>query len=331
MNECNPVCNQVDGPKLIIKITITTSSLNHQWDTSEHYSLEVVTTDNVIANIKAENYYGARHGLETLSQLFSSHDNVLLMVKNAYIDDKPIYSHRGLLLDTARNYLAIDVIKKQIQAMAASKLNVLHWHATDTQSFPLDLPKVPQLASYGAYTPNKVYTKDDMQSVIAYAKLHGIRVLIEIDAPSHAGNGWQWGRKENLGDLAVCINQQPWRYFCIQPPCGQLNPVNENVYKILKKLYGDLMDLLPKGEVFHMGGDEVFFPCWNSSSEILQFMKKNGWGISVDDYLKLWGYFQERALQEFDAVVGDSTTPIILWSSDLTEPEIIEKYLNKNR
>lgn len=71
------------------------------------------------------------------------------------------------------------------------------------------------------------------------------------------GNGWQWGPESGLGDLAVCVNQQPWRSYCIQPPCGQLNPANHNLYSILRNIYKDLKDVLPDGETLHMGGDEV--------------------------------------------------------------------------
>jgi hexosaminidase len=53
------------------------------------------------------------------------------------------------------------------------------------------------------------------------------------------------------------VNQQPWRKYCIQPPCGQLNPTNPNLYRVLRDLYRDILDVFPLGEAFHMGGDEV--------------------------------------------------------------------------
>lgn len=93
--------------------------------------------------------------------------------------------------------------------------------------------------------------------MINYAKLRGVRVIIEIDAPSHAGNGWQWGAEAGFGNLAVCVNQQPYRSYCIQPPCGQLNPINPNLYNVLKDLYADIIDMTADNELFHMGGDEV--------------------------------------------------------------------------
>lgn len=82
---------------------------------------------------------------------------------------------------------------------------------------------------YGAYSEDQVYTQNDAVHIIKYARLRGIRVLIEIDGPSHAGNGWQWGPAAGLGNMTVCLNVQPWRKFCVQPPCGQLNPFNENM------------------------------------------------------------------------------------------------------
>lgn len=102
-----------------------------------------------------------------------------------------------------------------------------------------------------------MYSSHEIAQIIEYAKLRGIRVIIEIDAPAHSGNGWQWGEQAGLGKLAVCVNQQPWRNYCIQPPCGQLNPANPNVYGVLRDLFQDLIQLLPPGEAFHMGGDEV--------------------------------------------------------------------------
>lgn len=78
----------------------------------------------------------------------------------------------------------------------------------------------------------------------------------------------------------------------MQPPCGQLNPVNLNVYEVLRSIYIDLLTSLPAHETIHMGGDEVHFGCWNSSTEIVDYMYNNGLGRTNEDFLKLWGDFQ---------------------------------------
>lgn len=169
--------------------------------------------DRVIVNIVSYSVYGARHALETFSQLITNNECApgLMVIDSVQIEDRPIYRHRGLLLDTARNFLPVADIKRTISAAAASKLNVLHWHITDSQSFPLEIPAIPQFTEYGAYGPDQVYTPKDIRRVIQYGKLRGVRVIIEIDSPSHVGNGWNWGEPFGLGNLAVCVNAQPWR------------------------------------------------------------------------------------------------------------------------
>lgn len=80
-----------------------------------------------------------------------------------------------------------------------------------------------------------------------------------------------------------------------------------------------------------MGGDEVFFPCWNATEEIVEEMKRRGQGTGVQDFLNLWGEFQDRALKSFDRVVGNARTPVVVWSSLMTEPENVRKYLSPSR
>lgn len=89
---------------------------------------------------------------------------------DVYITDKPVYSYRGILLDTARNYIGIDAILRTIDAMATSKLNTFHWHITDSQSFPFVSKSFPNLTKYGAYTPNKIYTPEDIKMVGLFLK-----------------------------------------------------------------------------------------------------------------------------------------------------------------
>lgn len=217
------------------------------------------TGDQVTVRINSSTIFGVRHGLETFGQLMTADrcNAGLLLVKAARIEDRPIYRHRGLLLDTARNFIPLNDIKRTLAGMSASKMNVFHWHITDSQSFPLEIPTIPQFVMYGAYGPNSTYSPDDVREIVHYAKLRGVRVVMEIDAPSHAGNGWNWGQLFDLGDLAVCVNMQPWRNFCIQPPCGQLNPVNPYVFDVLRDIYRHLQSVLSPEETIHVGGDEV--------------------------------------------------------------------------
>lgn len=57
---------------LSIELNIETDSMELNTDTDEQYQLELVTNDNeIVARISSFNYFGARHALETLSQLIA--------------------------------------------------------------------------------------------------------------------------------------------------------------------------------------------------------------------------------------------------------------------
>lgn len=55
------------------------------------------------------------------------------------------------MIDTARHYLPVRIILETIDGMMYNKMNVLHWHITDDDSFPLVLESHPELAQSGAF------------------------------------------------------------------------------------------------------------------------------------------------------------------------------------
>ena len=65
--------------------------------------------------------------------------------------------------------------------MSATKLNVLHWHLTDTTSFPVESKLYPQLAGRGAFHPTLLYTQASLADVVAHASSRGVRVVPEFD------------------------------------------------------------------------------------------------------------------------------------------------------
>lgn len=124
----------------------------------------------MVVSIIAKTFFGARHGLETLSQLIwwdeyaTYNGGMLRILRKAIISDKPKFTYRGLMLDTARNFMPIQDLRRVLDGMSSSKLNVFHWHISDSQSFPLKLPSLPQLALHGAYSSNMVYEPHEVNS-----------------------------------------------------------------------------------------------------------------------------------------------------------------------
>lgn len=85
----------------------------------------------------------------------------------------------------------MDMIKNLIDSMSYSKMNVFHWHITDSQSFPLYFDSLPEFAEFGAYSPEMTYNKWDVEEIVRYAARRGVRVLPEFDSPAHVGAGWE--------------------------------------------------------------------------------------------------------------------------------------------
>ncbi|XP_043287535.1 chitooligosaccharidolytic beta-N-acetylglucosaminidase-like [Venturia canescens] len=291
-------------------------------DTNENYSLKIYQQDGAVINatIVASTYFGARHGLETLSQLIVYNElrKEIQVVRDAYIVDAPVYPYRGILLDTSRNFIDKASILRTIEAMGMSKMNTFHWHITDSHSFPYVSKTWPKLSLYGAYTPDKIYTEDDVKEIIDFGLLHGVRVLPEFDAPAHVGEGWQW-----VGDNAtVCFGAEPWQNYCVEPPCGQLNPTSDTVYEVLEGIYRDMVNDF-KPDIFHMGGDEVNINCWRSAQVITDWMSRQGWNLTQANYYELWNHFQDRAYDKLKIANGGKDLPVVLWTSGLTDEEAI--------
>ncbi|KAF5283858.1 hypothetical protein FQA39_LY04678 [Lamprigera yunnana] len=316
------------GASLIVTVIVKNPSETQlKLTTDESYDLKIsqVEGENINVTIIAPTYFGGRHGLETLGQLIIYDDirENLRIPNKVHITDAPVYAYRGILLDTARNYITVETIKRTIDGISASKLNTLHWHITDSQSFPYVSKSNPNLSKIGAYSSRKVYTPEDVSNIIQYAKERGIRVLPEFDAPAHVGEGWQ------DTNFLVCFNIQHWSDYCVEPPCGQFDPTEPLLYDALEGIYGDMIKQF-NPDIFHMGGDEVSLKCWNSSEKIKDWMKNHGWRTDEEGYMKLWNLFQSQALERLDKQVGEKI-PIIMWTSTLTKKEYVDQYLPKDR
>jgi len=210
----------------------------------ESYRLEITQKQ---ASLSAPNPLGVLRGLETFRQLLVAGANGFEMPV-ADIQDHPRFPWRGLHLDVSRHWMPVEVVKRNLDAMAAVKLNVFHWHLSDDQGFRVEskrFPKLQQLGSDGLY-----YTQEQVREVIAYARDRGIRVVPEFDIPGHT-TSWLVGYPELASAPGPYQIERNWGVF--DPT---MDPTRESTYQFLDAFTGEMTALFPDA-FFHIGGDEV--------------------------------------------------------------------------
>jgi hexosaminidase len=247
---------------------------------NESYSLEV--TDKQ-ARLVAPTVVGALRGLETFLQLVQG-DRDGYYLPGVKILDQPRFPWRGLLIDVGRHYEPMEVLKRNLDAMAAVKLNVFHWHLTEDQGFRVESKKFPKLHTLGS--DGLFYTQDQVREIIAYARDRGIRVMPEFDIPGHS-TSWLVGYPE--------IGSAPGP-FKIERGAGifepALDPTREQTYKFLDGFLGEMATLFPDAYI-HIGGDENEGKQWDRNPQIQVFMKEKG----IKDNHALQAYFNQRVLK----------------------------------
>jgi len=235
----------------------------------ESYQLEV--TDSA-AKLTAPNPLGILHGLQTILQLVQI-TPAGFSVPAVTIKDQPRFPWRGLMLDVSRHFLPLDVVKRNLDAMAAVKMNVLHWHLSDDQGFRVESKKFPKLQEMGS--DGLYYTQDEIRELIAYAHDRGIRVIPEFDMPGHA-TSWLVGYPELAsapGPYAI------GRTIGVYDPA--IDPTQERTYKFLEEFIGEMAKLFPDA-YFHIGGDEVNGKQWSANPKIQAFMQTHGMKTNQD-------------------------------------------------
>ncbi|EMD49374.1 betahexosaminidase beta chain precursor, putative [Entamoeba histolytica KU27] len=266
----------------------------------ESYSLSISTSSIII---EAQTVYGARHALETLLQLIRPNGNTFVISQLPItITDSPRFKWRGLMVDLARNAISKLTLVKTINALASLKMNVLHLHLTDSQSFMFESSSFPELSKQGAFNQENVLNKPFIIQLLRYAALRGILIYPEIDIPGHTAS---WG----LGYPGVTVDC--WDYLTSNKILYaenrvSLNPTNETSFHIVQAVLKELAETFGS-QYIHIGGDEVDNNCWLNSKEypaIKEWMKKN----NFDSITDVESYYNQIAQEE---VIKQGAHPIV--------------------
>jgi hexosaminidase len=260
---------------------VVTASRAGELVLGEDESYRINITPDGIA-LQAATDIGAMRGLETFLQLLTLDENGIT-VPEITIYDEPRFPWRGLMIDSSRHFMPIGMVKRNLDGMAAVKLNVLHWHLVDDQGFrveSLTWPKLHEQASDGDF-----YTHAQIRDVVDYAAERGIRVVPEFDLPGH-GSAWLTAYPELASAPGPYEIGRSWGIF--DPT---VNPTTEETYEFLDTFFVEMAELFDD-EFIHIGGDENNGKHWLANPEIVAFMEERGF----EDPLTLQRYFNERVL-----------------------------------
>jgi hexosaminidase len=257
----------------------------------ESYVLEVTA---VGAKLTAPTPLGTMHGLQTFLQLVEvSPDG--FAAPAVTIQDQPRFPWRGLMIDVARHFMPVDVIKRNLDGMEAVKMNVFHWHLSENQGFRVESKKFPKLHEQGS--DGLFYTQEEIRDVVAYARARGIRVVPEFDMPGH-NTAWFVGHPEFASGKGPYEIERKWGVF---DPA--MDPTNEKLYKFLDEFIAEMTKLFPD-RFFHIGGDEVNGREWDANPKIQAFMKAHQ--LKNNDALQAYfsGRVQKLVTKHGKTVIG---------------------------
>lgn len=256
---------------------------------------------------------------ETLTQLLQK-DEKGSYLPYVEIHDFPAFKWRGMMVDVARHFIPMDVLKRNVDAMAAAKMNVLHLHLTDDEGFRIEskvFPKLHQLGSNGQY-----YTQDEIQELVAYCSERSIMVYPEFDLPGHS-QSWFAGYPELASEEKTYLPGPRFKATTDKPMSTMqimqmmasaslptIDPTKESTYEFLDTLIKEMKFLFPSGYV-HWGLDESNGVAWKNNPKIVAFMAAN----NIANTHELQDYF----LQRVNKISQKNELKSIVWEEAFNE------------
>jgi hypothetical protein len=153
---------------------------------SEYYKFDMYSYKK--GYIRANYQVGVLRSMDTLGQLFQyDRQHLLIHALPVRIEDQPRYGYRGLMLDLSRHFIPLTVLKKIINGLRMSKINVLHLHLHDDASMPLEMPSFPDMIDFTTFTRDERYLVADIMHLVDYAYDRGITVIPELSMPGEIG------------------------------------------------------------------------------------------------------------------------------------------------
>ena len=259
------------------------------------YTMDITKNGVMIVTYDPES---RRNAMSTLAQLRDELRRNPQGIPVGKILDAPRYQWRGYMLDVSRHYMPIEDIKLIVDELAHYKFNRLHLHLTDDNGWRIEIPGYPRLKTHASHRPESygngipeggIYSRDELQNLVAYCKERAIEVIAEIDVPSHTqalalAYPEFFCETAHLDGLAPCTGIQKGvkkRYLVC--------PAKEPMYKFYDAVIKELVAIFPSKDI-HLGGDEAPTTPWESCPSCAKQRKE----LSLTDAKQHMAYFLGR-------------------------------------
>jgi hexosaminidase len=171
------------------------------------------------------------------------------------VRDLPRFAWRGAMLDLARHFFGVDILKRFVDLLAYYKLNRLHLHLSDDQGWRIAIDSWPRLTEQGGSTqvgggPGGFLTKAQYAEIVAYAQARYITVVPEIDVPGHTNAALASYAELNCSGVAPAL------YTGVDVGFSTLCTALPITTRFMTDVIGEIAAMTP-GPYLHLGGDEA--------------------------------------------------------------------------
>jgi hexosaminidase len=243
-------------------------------------------------HIAGGSYEAVAMGSVTFLQMLVQQADQSFTLPQVVISDSPVMPFRALMIDVARNWHDVSTLEQIIELARWYKINYVQLHLSDNELFTFPTRAFPELP-----TPEKHYTKAQLQGLVEYARMRGVTLVPELDVPGHARPMVE--RRPDKFGFAAKLNDKRGRTL------STINMGREAAYLAIDNLVAEIAKIFDGSPYIHMGGDEADIEPLAADAEVQRYMSAHKLG-NVDE---LYRHFIVR----MDEIVKRHGKQMIVW------------------
>ncbi len=219
------------------------------------------------------------------------------------VDDQPDKAYRGLLIDVARQYHALDGLKQIVELCRLYKVRYLQLHLTDDQGFMFPSKAFPKALAQ-SQNGGASYTLEALADLVAYADARAVTLVPEFDIPGHSA-----ALNRSDPDFWMIRGTKPYEHH------ASINFARPEVIQACETIIGEMCQVFKSSPYFHIGGDEADYVFADQNAHFQAAFKELGLGPKGQHEL------YRRFLVLMDAAVKKNGKRTIVWEGFGREPE----------